>query len=515
MNYQKKIFLLIAVSTIARLIIAYNLELANDEVYYWTYALKLQWNYFDHPPVVAWLIRLTTINLLLHNELFVRLGAVISSAICTWLIFKIGMVIKNLQTGWFAALLYTSSIYCSLIAGTFIMPDSPQMVFWLTSVLLLIKLLRLTVNDPKFNLLWYWFGITAGLCIMSKIHGIFLWFGVALYALLIDRNWLKQRGIYLSALITLIIVSPIIIWNVENNFISYQFHSSRINLITGVGIQTNRFFKELFAVIVTNNPVNFFLILISLLWAYKGKLPVNKKDIQLLLLCSLPLIVVVLFISAFRETLAHWPGPAYSCLLVLPAVKLASSIKRKTRFIPNVLKSALTYAVIIAVLEIIIINRFPGALSQQKEGIKTGAEDISVDMYGWKEAGSKFDSLYKSDVAKKTMPSGAPIIVTSWFPAAHIDFYIASKTKQQTIGIGNILNLHQYYWTNKYKQQLKNGDSAYYIVPSNLFTYKNLNEVTNEFIECEKPFIIFQFRSGVLCKKVYIFRLKGYRKYRA
>lgn len=110
------------------------------------------------------------------------------------------------------------------------------------------------------------------------------------------------------------------------------------------------------------------------------------------------------------------------------------------------------------------------------------------------------------------MPSGAPIIVTSWFPAAHIDFYIASKTKQQTIGIGNILNLHQYYWTNKYKKQLKNGDSAYYIVPSNLFTYKNLNEVTDRFTHCAPPFVVSQFRSGVLCKKIYIFRLKGYRK---
>lgn len=510
MNYQKKLLLLIVVSTIARLIIASTIELANDEVYYWAYSLKLQWNYFDHPPLVAWLIRLTTANLLLHNEFFVRLGAVLSAAICTWLIFKIGTVIKNMQVGWFAALLYTSSIYGSLVAGTFIMPDSPQMVFWLASILLLIKISRLTANDPKFNLLWCLFGIMSGLCIMSKVHGVFLWFGVALYALISNRNWLKHRGIYLSAIIALIIVSPIIIWNIQNNFISYQFHSSRINL-TGAGIQTNRFIKELFAVIVTNNPVNFFLICSSLWWAFKGKLSVDKKDIQLLLFCGLPLIVIVLFISLFRETMAHWPGPAYSCLLILPAIKLASVTKRETFNIPNVVKVALVYMIIIAVANPFIVNYFPGTLSQQKEGIKTGTEDVTVDMYGWKEAGEKFDSLYRSDVAKKIMPSGAPIIVTSWFPAAHIDFYIASKTKQQTIGIGNILNLHQYYWMNKYKQSLKNGDNAYYIVPSNLFTYKNLNEVTKNFTYYDTPYVISHFRGGIICKKLYVFRVKGYK----
>ncbi len=78
-------------------------------------------------------------------------------------------------------------------------------------------------------------------------------------------------------------------------------------------------------------------------------------------------------------------------------------------------------------------------------------------MYSWEDAGKKFDSLYKSDVAKKIMPEGTPIIVNKWFPAAHIDYYIAAKTRQQTVGIGNVFDLHQYYWSNKYKKQFNYG----------------------------------------------------------
>jgi len=512
-NYQKKTLLLIGIATVLRVIMASTLELGNAEAYYWAYSLHIQWNYFDHPPIVAWLIRLTTVNLLIHNELFVRIGAIISSAICTWLIFKIGAVINNLQTGWFAALLYTSSIYGSIVAGTFILPDSPQLVFWLSSVLLLIKLTQSTAYDPKSNLLWCFFGIMSGLCIMSKASGIFLWFGIASYVLLVDRSWLNYRGIYLSAIIALIITSPIIIWNLQNNFISYKFYGNRISLI-GAGMHAGLFIKELLAVILITNPVNFFLICGNLLWAFKGKTSIDNKAIQLLLFCSIPLIVVISFISLFRETLPHWPEPGYSCLLILPAIKLSSVFKSKKRNIPITIKVALAFMLILAVSDIFVTNYYPGTSSEQKQGFYTGKGDFTLDMYGWKEAGEKFDSLYRSDVEKKIMPLSAPIIVTNWFPAAHIDFYIATKTKQQTLGIGDILSLHQYYWMNEYKKQLKNEDNAYFIVPSNLFKDETLSEVINNFNYYDMPLVIYQYRSGIICKQLYVFRLKGYRKYK-
>lgn len=140
LNYTKKIAWLITISTLARLVLAGTQELSNVEAYYWSWAIKPQWNYFDHPPMVAWLIRLTTANMSLHGEVFVRLGAIISSAICTLLIYKIGKTIVNEQAGWFAALLYTTSIYSGLNIAAYILPDSPQMIFWLAAMLQLIKI---------------------------------------------------------------------------------------------------------------------------------------------------------------------------------------------------------------------------------------------------------------------------------------------------------------------------------------------------------------------------------------
>lgn len=511
MSYQKKLIWLIAISTLVRLIFASSLELSNVEVYYWALSRKLEWNYFDHPPMVAWLIRLTTGNLT-SSEILVRLGAVITSAICTWLIFKIGTLINGQRTGWFAALLYTSSIYSSIEVGVFILPDSPQMVFWLSSLLLAVKIIHTPPENSKYRLLWCLFGVLTGLCIMSKVHGVFLWLGMGSYLLLFDRNRLKNPYVYLSLAITLIVISPIIIWNFHNDFITYKFHSDRVNL-AGAGLHMKMFLKALLGVIFSTGPIHYFLIGNSIYWIFKGNSGVDKKNIRLLLLFGLPLIVILFIISMFRETLPHWPGPAFSILLILPAIQLASKEKYITGKFPVILKLALSYSVLIVVLQVLLLNYFPGTLSPERQGIKTGTNDLTLDSYGWREAGTKYDSLYKSDVLKKLMPSGAPIIITDWTPAAHIEFYMASRTGQQTFGIGDVIYLHQYYWMNKYKSPLKYGGNAYYICPSNLFTYKTFDKVISGYKNYELALSLPVYRSGVVCKEYYIFRLKGYQGY--
>src|SRR6478735_1625809 len=172
---KKQLFYFIIITTSIRLLIAGITEFGNDEVYYYTYALHLQWNYFDHPPGVALLIRLTTLNLWLTNELFVRIGAVLCAAAGTWLSYKTGNLTRNERTGWYAAVLYNASIYTSIIAGTFILPDSPRVVCWLACMLVLIKMvLQLTREKSILPSQWLLFALLSGICIQCKVHGIFL-----------------------------------------------------------------------------------------------------------------------------------------------------------------------------------------------------------------------------------------------------------------------------------------------------------------------------------------------------
>ena len=135
-QYRTRLCILMAASLLIRALAAGLLELGNDEVYYWTYALFPDWSHFDHPPMLGWVIRLFSLNLTFDSELALRMPSLVLGTFNTWLIFQLGRLIKNERTGWYAALLYTASVYATILTGTFILPDTPLGTFYLTALLL-------------------------------------------------------------------------------------------------------------------------------------------------------------------------------------------------------------------------------------------------------------------------------------------------------------------------------------------------------------------------------------------
>ena len=138
-TYQRNVWKLVGITILVKLVLSVLLELGNDEVYYYTYALQPDWNHFDHPPMVGWLIRIFTINLHWLSALSMRLGSIFCAALTTLVIFESGTLLKNEKAGWIAALLYTLSIYTSIIAGLFILPDSPQLLFFTLSIYIMLS----------------------------------------------------------------------------------------------------------------------------------------------------------------------------------------------------------------------------------------------------------------------------------------------------------------------------------------------------------------------------------------
>jgi 4-amino-4-deoxy-L-arabinose transferase-like glycosyltransferase len=510
LNERRALIILVIISASLKLFMACTLELNDPEAYYWVFSRRLSLNYFDHPPMVAWMIWLTTFNDFFHSEWAIRLGAVLSSSICTVLIFKIGALLQGTRSGWFAALFYTCSLYGSIVAGVFVLPDSPEMVFWLASLFILIRLIRSDRDQPGYLQKWIWFGLLSGFCILSKAHGIFIWIGALCYACFYDRTWLTHRGFYFALIITIVMASPILIWNLQNEFVSYRFHSSRVTINSA--IQPLRFVKQFLELVLIYNPVNFYFIVKSLIQMMKGKFNYLNRELSIILFCGLPLACILLIVSFFREIYPHWPGPAYSTLLLLPAIAFGKKIKYNTKWIPGILKLALTIVFLFASSLILFTRYYPGTTSSYKDGIQLGRGDAGLDLIGWRDLAIHFDSLYRSDVREHTMPALAPLIVTKWFPAAHEDFYLTHLTGQETYGIGGIDSLHQYYWMNQYKRPIGEGGGGYYVIPSNQFELKTFDMLTSRFSTYEMALTIPQYRSGVPCKQVYIFRLKGYKK---
>ena len=191
MNKSKQIYratiILVLLSLVVRGFLAAFLEFGNDEVYYWTYALYPDFSHFDHPPMVGFFIQLSTLNLFFDHEFFIRLSSVILGGLNTFLIFMIGRYLRDSLTGFYAAFLYTASIYAFIIAGVFILPDTPQLSFWLITVYFLLKSVTgpISSSAKKYLLLA---GLAAGLALLSKYTSVFLLAGTFMYLLLHQRS---------------------------------------------------------------------------------------------------------------------------------------------------------------------------------------------------------------------------------------------------------------------------------------------------------------------------------------
>lgn len=507
MNLEKnKIYWLIGIATLVRIAIAFCINLGNDEVYYLTYAQHLQWNYFDHPPMVALLIRLTTLNLYCTTDVCVRLGAIILAAWNTYLVFAIAKQIKNEKAGYIAALLYTASLYSSIIAGVFILPDSPQLFFWLLAVSVVLKIVTSQNKNTTLNFYLIGFGILTGLCIMSKVHGVFLWIGFGLYILFYKRSLLSNGFLYLSVVLTIVIIFPILLWNVDNNFITYTFHSERVVINNGVDL--THLIREFTGGILYNNPINYFLIGATLFSLYKTKTDIAAPIVRILLLISLPLIIVVLCISIFRATLPHWTGPAYVTLLIL----VASTFEEMTLYFKQLSIRLVGFSVglivIISVAGCIVINNIPGTLGSKNQDT-LGQGDPTLDMYNWDFFRAEFKKIHNENL-KLRLTNTSFVINNKWFPGSHIDNYIVQPLHLNFIAVGKLEDIHTYAWLNKYRNKLKMGDDAYFITFSNSFFNPN-DMYLNQFDTIQLPKKVIQYRNHKPVRVMYVYLLKGYK----
>ncbi len=492
--FAKKSVWLVIAFTVIRLVLSTFLNLGNDESYYLSFARQLQINYFDHPPLVALWVRFFTANLALEDHLFfIRLGSLVACALSSFFIYKTITAISTAKAGFAGVFLYNISLYASITAGLFIFPDTPQMVFWTASMYFVTQILR---NDEKL-LPWVFFGVCAGLSIMSKVHAVFLWGGVFLYTVFYRRSWFSNKWFYLSAAITAVIISPILIWNIQNDFITFRFHGERV-VVKESGFNFMGLLRETVGQIVINNP--FTIALIAFFFFKKYNLNTDKA-VKVFKLMGIPLLVVIFFLSMFRTTLPHWSGPAYVSLLPIAAIGLSEMNLAKFKIF---YRSAFGYTVGLIILIAAAVIFYPGTFSNEA-GLALGRTDTSLDAFGWKEGGEKYAEIYK----KRNTSSKHPMVCNTWW-GAHDEYYFARPLNIKMIGLGSVLDIHHYAWRLKYDTANIKMDTAYTIVHS--YDYFDAKKAfANYYSKIDSISTIPIFRNKKLAYNFYVYELTGWK----
>jgi len=187
-------------------------ELTSDEAYYWFYASKLEWGYYDHPPFLALLIKMG--SALFSGETGVRLLNVLLMSAGLVFLFRISQWTKREKNFLYLIILSIPLFnYITFIA----FPDTPLVAF---SIISLYAYKRLKdKNDLLSSLL---FGVLIAFMLYSKYTAVIFVF----FILLSDLSLLRNKYFYFSILLSSVLFIPHLLWQYHNGFPSFHYHLS-------------------------------------------------------------------------------------------------------------------------------------------------------------------------------------------------------------------------------------------------------------------------------------------------
>ncbi len=481
---RKNLHIFIVMITIFRLIYINFVPLVPQEAYYWKYAKNLALSYFDHPPMTAYVIAFCT-AIGGDHVFFIRLGSIIFSIGLMLFIFAItSRMFQNER--W--ALLSVIAINCTVlfsIGSVIITPDVPFLFFW---ALIVYSLVRLQESDHWGW--WYLAGAALGLGLLSKYTAILIVPGIFIYLLLSSsqRRWLLTIHPYLGLILSLLIFSPVIIWNSQHDWVSFLFQSSnRFSQMRR--LRFDYFFQLIGSQLGMLTPYIFMLVLIG--WVQAGRLSFKERNDNYSLLFWIALPVYLVFtLSSFRSLVKmNWIAPAYITSIIGSIVWINSAQSKWSERFRKWFKPGLILGLVIVLFMHLmpIVPIFPS----RKGDTWTG----------WKELSTLVMSL------KKEMGEGTFIFGHEYKIPSEITFYTSNHEPTHAGEIIGEKGLQYTYWTNFDELIGKNA----IFVTSDAQRYRHMDNVKRYFdavIE-EPPLKIIHLNR--VFRNFYIYRCFNYK----
>jgi len=355
-----------------RLVAAAFTPLTFDEAYYWMWSKHLAGGYYDHPPMVAFVIRLGTM-VAGDTELGVRLASILLGLPMSFAVFRAAEILfGGVRVAATATLLLNVTLMAAV--GTLIVtPDAPLLVASSFVLFFLAKVLETGRGGW-----WLAAGAAVGAALLSKYTALF--FGPAILIWLLSvaelRRWLLTPWPYLGGIVALALFTPVIQWNADHHWVSFvkQMGRARIEDFRPV------FIAELIPTqIAFATPLVFILGamgLHALAWRHAGAFAARR------LINATFWTIVAYFVwhSLHARVEANWFAPVYPAFAIAAAVgaHLTPWQARAQRLADFCLRWAAPVG--IAMFALLIVQANTGWLS----GYRRDATVRSVGV-GWRE----------------------------------------------------------------------------------------------------------------------------------
>ena len=405
-----------------------------DELYYIACGDHLAWGYVDQPPLIAVIARLS--GFLLGTSLSdYRFFPALAGA-C--LVLLTGGMAHELGGGRFAQILAGTAILLmpgQLAFGSFLSMNAFEPVFWMTSTLLLIRILK--GGDER---LWLLFGALAGIGLLNKHTTLLFGFSVVMGLLLAGQAaHLRSKWPWLGGLLALGIFLPNLVWEAQHNWpqIEVVLNAQRFKN-TPVS-----FWQFLGEQILFLNPIAFPVVAAGLGWLLFAE---AGKRFRCL---GWTFLLVIGTVMALKGK-TYYPLPVYPLAIAAGGVALGTALATprhkwlKAAYLTALVVSGagmLPYTVPVLPVETLLRYQslIPLARTVKTERDSDGnLHQLFADMFGWENMAATVAEVYQS--LSPADRAQCAIVAGNYGEAGAIDFFGAR------LGLPKAISGHNSYY---------------------------------------------------------------------
>jgi len=403
---RRALLLLIAVSALARLVLAGLVGLSVDESYSVAISHEFALSYFDHPPLHVWLVGTSARLFGSGHPLVLRLPDVALFALSTWLMYAMTAAAFGERAGFWAALSLNLAPLFTLNAAGGIVPDGPLTLF----ALLAVHAFAVAVRSPRARAHARWSflaaGGAAGLALLSKYTAVFVPVSLALYLASCRPRLLATAAPWLAALLAAALFAPVILWNHAHHWASFAFQGARGRpeglRFAGAALD---FSGQLLYLLP-------WIALAALLATARALRRGRQDEAGWFFAClAVPPLAVFALIGLWAPVLPHWPAIGWLFTLPLLGRELAALAQRWPRRLRR--SATATAGFLLCAVAALASQAAGGWMERLAPGF--AAHDPTLDFLDWRD-------LRATVAALELRHPGLLIATVSWIDAGKADY---------------------------------------------------------------------------------------------
>ena len=360
---------LLAVTVLRTIAIAVTpLGLDVEEAQYWLWSQTPDAGYFSKPPLVAWVIGISTAAF--GDTVFgVKAAAPLIQLVSALLVWRVAQIAGNAAAGRLAALVWIT-LPAGAVAGFVMSTDSPMLLFLLAMLAVLAPLsLGRGLTPGRAGLA----GIFAGLAMMAKYAAVYLPAGLVLWWLWAGRRThpLSAPHVLAFGLGALAALAPNILWNLGHGFVTVAHLGHNANL-GAAAPSLARGLGFLAAQAGVAGPLVAALAVAAAVAGWRG------PEARFWVALAAPAVTVIAIQACFSDANANWAVASWPPLVVLLCVWLAGPRQRAGRKRWKSLLAAAAVAVNGVLASVLLVASIAGSL-----GPLAPASDPLRRLRGW------------------------------------------------------------------------------------------------------------------------------------